>query len=203
MDDEDAESPVEGTTNGAGPGPPNTGPFSVSRGLPVLGPTPFPAPGAVGISPLLFEPAESTPLDDQEHGDAIPPAPLWAMRSRAHGRRLPPDDPGFVAASTGAGDEAVYLMDDGPKHCMIGRRVGRSPDGCVYCLVARITMGHARDLVDEEAAPAEAFADAHDIALCGVYSADRASNVILVQHYRHLSDVPADYLPPSPFIEFT
>ena len=203
MDDEDAESPVEGTTNGAGPGPPNTGPFSVSRGLPVLGPTPFPAPGAVGISPLLFEPAESTPLDDQEHGDAIPPAPLWAMRSRAHGRRLPPDDPGFVAASTGAGDEAVYLMDDGPKHCMIGRRVGRSPDGCVYCLVARITMGRARDLVDEEAAPAEAFADARDIVLCGVYSADRASNVILVQHYRHLSDVPADYLPPSPFIEFT
>jgi len=201
-DDEDAESPVEGI-NGAGPVPPDAGPFPVSRGLPVLGPTPFPAPGAVGISPLLFEPAESTPLDDEENGDAIPPAPLWAMKSRAHGRRLPPDDPGFIAARTGSDDGTVYLIDDGPRHCMIGRRVGRSPDGCVYCLVARIPIGRAQDLVLGDVGPQDAFADARDIALCGAYSADRAADVILVQHYRHLSDVPADYLPPSPFIEFT
>jgi len=29
-----------------------------------------------------------------------------------------------------------------------------------------------------------------------------ASEVIVVQHYPHFADVPTDYLPPSPFIDF-
>ena len=63
---------------------------------------------------------------------------------------------------------------------------------------------HCRDLVDGDVDLSEAFSDARDISLCGVFEAEQtASNVILVQHYRRPRDVPDEYLPPSPFIEFT
>lgn len=144
-------------------------------------------------------------LTDANGEDEIPPAPLWAMRTRMHSlRRLEPGDEDRIHRRLGSGDEAVYVIDDGPDHCMVGRRVGHDPDGCVYCLVARISLDRYADLVDGDVDLSEAFSDARDISLCGVFEAEQtASNVILVQHYRRPRDVPDEYLPPSPFIEFT
>jgi hypothetical protein len=144
-------------------------------------------------------------LTDANGEDEIPPAPLWAMRTRMHSlRRLEPGDEDRIRRRLGSGDEAVYVIDDGPDHCMVGRRVGHDPDGCVYCLVARISLDRYADLVDGDVDLSEAFSDARDISLCGVFEAEEtASNVILVQHYRRPRDVPDEYLPPSPFIEFT
>ena len=137
--------------------------------------------------------------------DGIPVAPLWAMKTRMHSlRRLEPGDEDRIRARLGSGDEAVYFIDDGPDHCMVGRRVGRGSAGCVYCLVARISLDRYADLVEGDVDVTEAFADARDISLCGVFEAEQAvPNVILVQHYRRARDVPGDYLPPSPYIEFT
>jgi hypothetical protein len=179
------------------------------------------SPGTIGISPLLFEPATSTPLEDHLPGgavgpggadgpgddgadDAIPPPPLWAMRDRMHAHRpMAADEPGRVHRRLGDGDAALYVTDDGPDHCMISRQVGRSADGCVYCLVGRIPLYRYEELAQGEVAPAEAFADARDLCLCGVFEAERsASNVILVRHYRGVGSVPAEYLPPAPFLEF-
>ncbi len=60
------------------------------------------------------------------------------------------------------------------------------------------------DLVAGELTGSDVFSDARDISLCGVFEEEgAASQVFLVQHYRRPRDVPADYLPSSPFLEFT
>ena len=139
-----------------------------------------------------------------EGEDEIPPALLWAMRTRMHSHRLlEPGEEGHIRRCLGTGDDALYVIDDGADHCMVGRLVGHASDGCTYCLVARISLGRYADLEAGDLAGADAFSDARDISLCGVFEAEQAaSNVILVQHYTHLADVPVDYLPSSPFIEF-
>jgi hypothetical protein len=143
--------------------------------------------------------------DVPEGEDHIPAAPLWAMRTRMHtNRRLEPGEEGRIRRRLGDDDDAVYVIDDGPDHCMIGRRVGQAPDGCVYCLVARIALEEYADVVVGDVELADVFSGARDISLCGVFEQDEgASNVFLVQHYRRGRDVPADYLPSSPFLEFT
>jgi hypothetical protein len=120
-------------------------------------------------------------------------------------RRLEPGEEGRIRRRLGDDDDdALYFIDDGPDHCMVGRRVGHAPDGCVYCLVARISLDRFTDLVDGDVERTEAFGDARDISLCGVFEADEAgSNVLLVQHYRRPGDVPEDYLPSNPYLEFT
>jgi len=143
--------------------------------------------------------------DGPEGEDDIPPAPLWAMRTRMHSlRRLEPGEEGRIRRRLGIDDDTVYVVDDGPDHCMVGRRVGQAPDGCVYCLVGRISLEEYADVAAGDMALADVFSDARDISLCGVFEEDEAaSNVFLVQHYRRPRDVPADYLPSSPFLEFT
>ncbi len=151
------------------------------------------------------EPEDSEESEEPEAEDEVPPALLGAMTNRMHShRRLQPDEEDYIQRRLGSGDDAVYVIDDGPDHCMVGRRVGHAPDGCVYCLVARISLDRYTDLVAGDVARVDAFSDARDISLCGVFEEEQtASNVILVQHYSHPRDVPLDYLPPSPFIEFT
>src|SRR6202035_6024571 len=86
--------------------------------------------------------APPVPPDDVPEGeDLVPTAPLWAMRTRMHSaRHLEPGEEGRIRRRVGDGDDAVYVIDDGADHCMIGRPVGAAPDGCVYCLVARIAF---------------------------------------------------------------
>ena len=144
--------------------------------------------------------------DGAEEGeDEIPSAPLWAMRVRMHHhRRLEPGEEGRIRRRVGDEDDDLYVIDDGPDHCMIGRRVGHTPDGCTYCLVGRIPLDLYADLAAGGVDATEVFSEAKDISLCGVFEAeDAAPNVFLVQHYRKARSVPPDYLPPSPFMEFT
>ncbi len=162
------------------------------------------APGASDAPTLGVGPAAGDDAPTEGEG-AIPPAPRWAMTTRMHSnRRSAPGDEGYIRRRWGTDDDTLYVMDDGADHCMIGRRVGRAPDGCIYCLVARISLEQYGDLEAGDLTGAELFSEARDISLCGVFDDEQAaSNVLLVQHYRRPRHVPADYLPPSPFLEFT
>ena len=53
-----------------------------------------------------------------------------------------------IRASFGQGDDAVYVMDDGRKHCLVSRRVGSGSEGSTYCLVAQIPVSSYELLVD-------------------------------------------------------
>ncbi len=91
-----------------------------------------------------------------------------------------------------------------------GARTASSGEGSASHLTAASTASWAgsssivtRNLANGTVAVTEAFSDAHDVSLCGVFEDESdASEVILVHHYAHASDVPAEYLPPSPFIDF-
>jgi hypothetical protein len=147
---------------------------------------------------------EESPVDGSPP-DGIPGVVLAAIKDRMHARRLTPaDDPAHLEASLGTPDDDVHVVDDGPEHCTIGRPVGHAPDGCVYVLVGRITRYGYEQLRDGDVEPAHAFSDARDISLCAVYEIDgHVENIALVRHFRRPDDVPADYLPPAPFLEFS
>lgn len=136
---------------------------------------------------------------------AIPTTVLAAMKDRMHRRRLSaPDEPGYVQASVSEGHSAVHVVDDGPEFCMIGRPVGRTPDGSVYVLVARISVYGYEQLRDGDMAVTDVWSDSTDISLITVYEVDGfVENIALVRHYRDADDIPAAYRPPSPFIEFS
>jgi hypothetical protein len=159
----------------------------------------------IGPDTTLPEPESSTPLEIHESEGPVPPAPLWAMKDRGHFLGLlGHGDAERIREAVGEGDETVYFTDDGRTHCMVGRRVGKTTDDCVYCLVGRIKLDRFEDIARGRVPVSESFSDAHDVTLCGVYEEEgRASDVMVVQHYGHARDVPAEYLPPSPFIEFT
>ncbi len=160
------------------------------------------SPGAIGISPLLLEPE---PVKEGDSEETIPSALLLALKDRMHSSRsCEPGEPGYVHHRLGVADEAIYVIDDGKDHCMVGRLVGETPNGCAYCLVARISLYRCVQLADGDVSLTEAFSDARDLSLCGVFEEEHGlSNVLLVQHYKSVDDIPPDYLPPSPFLEFT
>ncbi|MHB1582360.1 MAG: hypothetical protein ACYCU7_03390 [Acidimicrobiales bacterium] len=161
-----------------------------------------PASGFVGAGVRLREPATSTPLDDGEDGD-VPPAVLWAMKYHRHvhfGSREGEE----LRARLGRGDATVYVIDDGPNRCMVGRVVGTGTDGCTYCLVAGIDLGRYWQCARGDEPVASLFADARHYVLCAVYvDVPGVSNVVEAARYRHADDVPVEYLPGSPPIEFT
>ncbi len=145
-------------------------------------------------------------VDREDDGDdgGIPALLLVAFQDRMHVRRFSdPDEPGHIRTVLGEAGNAVAFVDDGPDHCMIGRPVGWSPDGCVYFLVARISLYGYEQMRDGEIALADAFSDARDISLCGIFESEgTVQNVMVARHYRRAEKVPADYLPPSAFLEF-
>ncbi len=153
--------------------------------------------------PLEGSPVENPPVDESPT-DEIPRVVLAAIKDRMHARRLSsPEDPGHLQETLGTADDAVHVVDDGPEQCTIGRSVGRAPDGCVYVLVARISLYAYEQLRDGDIEPADAFSDSRDISLCAVYEVDEmVENIALVRHFPHAGDVPVEYLPSSPFLEF-
>lgn len=163
------------------------------------------SPGAMGIGAPVIDPTQSTPLEDDESPGDVPPGPLWAMKDRRHFHLLP-EHRGAKRIRTclGVGDNAIYVIDDGHVHCMICRRVGASPDGCTYYLVARIALEQFHVRASGEHPLNDIFSSAHDLELCGVFEdATDVSNIFPVQHFEHATDVPNEYLPPNPFIEFS
>jgi hypothetical protein len=159
-------------------------------------------PGTAGDHFPVTAPENPTPLSEDEPEGIIPPSPLWAMKERRHEQLFHVGHPGRIRARVGEGDAAVYAIDDGARHCMVGRPVGATLDGCAYSLVARVTRAAFDSLSAGEIDGRQAFLDAHEAGLSGTVEAPGVSNVFDVDAYRHGGDIPPEYLPPSPFIEF-
>ena len=148
-------------------------------------------------------PTDATPLEEDEPEGTIPASPLWAMKERRHEQLLHLfGHPHRIRACLGTGDAAVYVIDDGKHHCMIGRRVGATLDGCVYSLVARVTRDTYESLSSGSIDGRQAFLASTEAGLCGTADAPGVSNIFDVDYYHHAEDIPADYLPPGPFLEF-
>jgi hypothetical protein len=159
-------------------------------------------PGTEDLAFPVTAPENATPLEEDEPEGVIPPSPLWAMKERRHEQFHPFGHPHRIRACVGSGDAAVYAIDDGRRHCMIGRRVGATADGCVYSLVARITMDTYESLAAGSIDGGQAFRQSTEAGLSGTVEDPGVSNVFDVDFYRHGEDIPAEYLPPAPFIEF-
>lgn len=159
-------------------------------------------PDTAGTVFPVSAPENATPLSEDEPEGVIPANPLWAMKERRHEQWFHVGHPERIRARVGEGDAAVYAIDDGSHHCMIGRRVGATRDGCVYSLVARVTHATFDLLSSESIDGRQAFLDAREAALSGTVDTPGVSNVFDVDDYGQGSEIPPEYLPPSPFIEF-
>jgi hypothetical protein len=148
-------------------------------------------------------PADATPLEDHEPEGIVPPSPLWAMKDRRREQWFHPfGHPERIRARIGSGDDAVYAVDDGRHHCMLGRNVGAGPDGVVYSLVTRIEIATYHSLVAGAIDARAAFLRGEDAGLSGTVEDPGTANVFDVDFYENGDEIPDRYLPPSPFIEF-
>ncbi len=148
-------------------------------------------------------PSDATPLEEHEPEGIIPPSPLWAMKDRRRGRLFHPfGHPERIRARIGSGEDAVYVIDDGPHHCMLARNVGEAPDECVYSLVIRIELATYHSLVAGAIDAHAAFLRGTDAGLSGTVENPGTANVFDVDFYETGADIPERYLPPAPFIEF-
>jgi len=133
-----------------------------------------------------------------------------------HGRAEPGDEPDSLYCF-GSGDAVLYALEDGDTRLLVGRGVGRDDEGCIYCLVGSGPPGLLAALQSGDVAPVEAFDHAAELTLCSVFQADDTprlqfrlsalnrpvSNVVRVQHYKKIEDVPVEYGPGEPFLRFT
>ena len=158
--------------------------------------------GTEGLTFPVTAPEDATPLEEHEPEGTVPPSPLWAMKERAHGGIHLFGHPARIRAAVGSGDAVVYGIDDGPHHCMIGRVVGQTTDGCTYSLIGRVDLATWQDLAGGTIDGATAFAAAREIGLSGTVEDGGVSNVFDVDWYERPDDVPTGYLPPSPRIRF-
>jgi hypothetical protein len=160
-------------------------------------------PGTEAAAFPVTAPENATPLEEDEPEGVIPPSPLWAMKERRHEQLVHLfGHPSRIRARLGSGDASVYAIDDGKHHCMIGRRVGATLDGCVYSLVARVTLDTYRSLASGAIDGRQAFLAGTEAGLSGTVEDPGVSNVFDVDSYQHADDIPPEYLPPSPAIEF-
>lgn len=148
-------------------------------------------------------PDSVTPLDaDEDEGD-VPAALLWALKDRRHEQFFHPfGHPERIRRRLGDGDEAVFLIDDGSHHCMIGRLVGESPDSCVYSLVARITRTAADEIATGVVTATVALLTSHEAGLVGTAVAPGVKNVFDVEWYHDAEQIPEAYLPGAPYLHF-
>jgi hypothetical protein len=197
---------------GQGDGQPGEQPHEWGRAVPASSGVPRPG-DIITESGLAMAPGplvghdESTPLEEDEPEHTIPPAQLWAMKERRHTQwhLLPAHDRhDRIRECLEADDYTIYCIDDGRHHSVIGRRVGRSPSGCEYTLIGRISLERYEELRDEVVSVATCFDTATEIRLCGVAVEEdiRSSNVFDVAIYDSIDDAPEDYRPGSPFHRF-
>lgn len=160
-------------------------------------------PGTEKSTFPVTAPENATPLEEDEPEGTIPPSPLWAMKERRHEQLLHLfGHPHRIRECVGSGDSAVYVIDDGTRHCMIGRRVGATLDGCVYSLVARVTRDTYESLASGAIDGRQAFLAATEAGLSGTVEDPGVSNIFDVDYYQHAAEIPEEYLPPQPFKEF-
>ena len=149
----------------------------------------------------------STPLEEDESDTTIPPSPLWAMKDRRHTQwhlLASSDRHERIRLSVGDGDDALFAIDDGRHHAMIGRRIGSSPSGVEYCLIGRVTVATLEGLESDPGARSAAFDEATELLVCGIDEEPdiESSNVLDVARYDDVSEVPPEYLPGSPYQNF-
>ena len=159
-------------------------------------------PGTAANTFPVTAPEDATPLEEHEPEGTIPASPLWAMKERAHGGIHIFGHPARIRACAGSGDAAVYAIDDGPHHCMIGRPVGATTDGCVYSLIARVDLPTWQALASRAIDGRQAFLTAREAGLSGTVETNGVSNVFDVDWYEDPADIPEGYLPPAPFATF-
>lgn len=159
-------------------------------------------PGTAGSTFPVTAPENATPLEEDEPEGIIPSSPLWAMKERRHEQWFHLGHPERIRACVGSGDAAVYAIDDGSHHCMIGRRVGATVDGCVYSLVARVHKATYESLASGAVDGRQAFLAATEVGLSGTVEEPGISNIFDVDYYQRPDEIPEEYLPPLPFIEF-
>ena len=148
-------------------------------------------------------PTDVTPLSEDEPEATIPPSPLWAMKDRRHAGTFHIfGHPERIRVQIGQGDEAIYAIDDGKHHCMIGHRVGATTDGTVYSLVAHITKESFDALLAGDLSTKDAFLGSSEAGLSGTVEATGLATVFDVDWYDTPADIPGRYLPGTPFIKF-
>jgi hypothetical protein len=156
--------------------------------------------------PLVGDDA-SSPLEEEEPEGTIPPSPLWAMKMRRHVQwHLLPAHKRHdrLRAVIGSGDDALYVIDDDHSHVMIGRRIGTSGDGCDYCIIGRAPRSVYDELAQGRLAPSAVFGQLHQLELCGIAVEENiaSSNIIDVDRYETADEIPSEYLPGHPYIDF-
>jgi hypothetical protein len=157
--------------------------------------------GLMGNPDPVFIPKQSTPLEETNDEHLIPRYALWSMKYLRH-EGLFGRSEWEIRSCFGEGPNTVYVIDDSRKSCLISRRVGEGTDGATYCLVARIPIASYEQLTDG-ASPQVIFARARDFFLCAVFDAIEAvSNVSVVESFDSSDNVPSEYLPPHPPVEF-
>ena len=171
------------------------------------GPQPFVIhPGIVGAGDAGTPITESGPLAEGEPEGVIPPSPLWAMKVARHFQwthlLTGADGPGRIRARVGEGDEALYVIEDGHHHCVVGRHLGRTGDGCQYSLVARVDKTRYEALAAGSVSARDVLALGKGRAVYAVVEDGPASNVFLVGTFGPGAAIPEEYLPPHPPIEF-
>ncbi len=159
-------------------------------------------PDTAGYTFPVTAPANATPLEEDEPEGIVPPSPLWAMKERRHGGVHLFGHPHRIRARAGDGDSAVYAIDDGAHHAMIGRRVGATTDGCTYSLVARVDRATWEALEAGRIDGRHAFLTSSEPGLSGTVDEEGLANVFDVDWFDSPADIPQEYLPPSAFIEF-
>jgi hypothetical protein len=160
----------------------------------------------LGPEPMVGDDVSSAMEEDEPEG-TVPPCPLWAMKEHRHiqWHLLPSHERhDRLRVRIGDGDDVLYVIDDGRHHVMLGRRVGEVPGEVEYCLTGRAPRERYEELERRAIPPSGAFAGASELTLSGVaVAADiRSSNIFSVALYDESDEIPAEYLPGSPFQTF-
>jgi hypothetical protein len=165
-----------------------------------------PKPGDIIIDPDLAMAPEplvgddlANALEEDEAGSDIPEGPLLAMKDRRHTQwhlLASHERHERLREVYGRGDLALYVIDDGRTHAMIGRLVGSSPS-CTYSLVGRVSREALETLKTATVPLVEAFDTAEELALVGLAEVEAvaSSNVFDVALFDSPAEVPAEYLP--------
>jgi hypothetical protein len=173
-----------------------------------------PKPGDIIIDPSLAMAPEplvgddlANALEEDESETQIPEGPLLAMKDRRHTQwhLLASHERHERLRETFAqGGDALYVVDDGRTHAMIGRVVGSSPS-CTYSLIGRVTRADLDELRRGKVPITEAFDTASELAIVALAEVESvaSSNVFDVALFDSPGEIPQEYLPGSPQIALT
>lgn len=153
----------------------------------------------------LFQPRASTPLDEDRQPEdevEIPPGVLWPMKQQRGFHPFTGAEDRFRVALDKS-DGTVYAIDDGARKAIIGWSVGDDPQGLASSVVGRVKGVDLEFARSGEMSLEELLSTATGLALFSTLVApqDGVSNVLLIETFGSIEDVPPEYLPPDPTTE--